>query len=187
MILGNLSFSCEKKILVRVADDYDFIALQLQVSGAPDPDTGMILNLIHIEEALAHLETFLGKMRFSTMKEALEGAYQQVEKLLAAYSVKAFEVAFAQPHVGVTYRFSGQQIKIELKKFMRYQDAFGYARVGFDFEGYAKLADRERRQDFWQMGMAESPAEALKGRFPLALWWEFANEITGELQKLERI
>jgi len=95
-------------------------------------------------------------------------------------------LAFYQPQFGIRYIYDGQDIQVELEKFMRYQNRFGNARVGFDFENFNKLPDRERRQDYWILGQADSPSLALKGKFPYGYFWEFVDIITNEIDRLER-
>lgn len=181
-----LKLSRSRPAMLKVAEDLDYIDLQIHVCGEPDETTGMVLNLIHLDENLNQIHNFIGQINFPTIREALLACFQEGQRLFKVYEIRSLMVSFYQPHLNVSYSYDGNKIAIELKKFMRYQDSFGYATVGFDFESFSKLNDRERRQDYWQMGMAESPVLALKGRFPLASYWTFSDQITQEVQRLER-
>jgi len=174
------------KTILRLADDIEFIVLEARLFGGISSDTGMILNLVHFDDVLSQLDQFLNQVNFPTLRDSILGAYLELKRLLTPYQYKKIVLAFYQPQFGVRYLYSGQNIQIELERFMRYQDRFGKAKVGFDFESFSKLPDRERRQDYWLLGQAGSPSLALKAKFPYAYLWQFTDLITNEIDRLER-
>jgi hypothetical protein len=174
------------KTTYRVADDTEYVVLEARLFGEIEADTGMILNLTHLDDVLSQLNHFLSQVSFPTLRDSILGAYLELKRLLTAYQYKKIVIAFHQPQFGVRYIYGGQDIHVELEKFMRYQNQFGIARVGFDFENFQKLPDRERRQDYWILGQADRPSLALKGKFPYGYLWEFTNLITNEIDRLER-
>jgi hypothetical protein len=181
-----LAFVRSLKTTFKVADDTEYVVLEARLFGEIESDTGMILNLTHFDDVLNQLNHFLSQVSFPTLRDSILGAYLELKRHLTPYQYKKVSLAFYQPQFGIRYVYGGQNIHIELEKFMRYQNRFGNARVGFDFENFNKLPDRERRQDYWILGQADSPSLALKGKFPYGYFWEFVDIITNEIDRLER-
>lgn len=181
-----VAFSRSLRTTYRVAEDTEYIVLEARLYGEISPETGMILNLAHFDDVLNHLNRFLAQVSFPTLRDSILGAYLELKRLLTPYAYTRLIVVFYQPQFGIRYLYGGQEIQIELEKFMRYQKRFGIARVGFDFDNFNKLHDRERRQDYWVLGQADSPSLALKGKFPYAYLWQFTDLITNEIDRLER-
>jgi hypothetical protein len=181
-----LAFVRSLKTIHRVAGDKEFMILEARLFGDISSDTGMILNLVHFDDVLNHLNQFLNQAIFPTLRDSLLGSYLELKRLLTPYQYKKIIVAFYQPQFDTRYLYDGQDIQIELERFMRYQDRFGTAKIGFDFESFNKLPDRERRQEYWILGQADSPSLALKGKFPTAYLWQFTDLITNEIDRLER-
>lgn len=182
----SIAFCRSRATKIKIAGDFEFIEIQLKINGQPDSESGMILNLVHVDETLDHLDKVLESGQISTLKDAVILVFEQAQIRLKTYLVNQFELVFKQPQFGYLFIYDGISFSIELQKYMRYQMQFGLARVRFSFDAFYKLSDRERRQDYWQFGMAESAVAALKGKFPYADRWDFCDEITQELQSLER-
>lgn len=183
----SVAFCRSRATKIKVAGDFEFIELQLKIRGQPNPETGMIINLIHVDETLDHLGRVLESGQISTIKDAVVLVFEQAQVRLKSYLINDFELVFKQPQFGYLFSYDGIAFSIELHKHMRYQMQFGQARVRFSFDAFYKLSDRERRQDYWQFGMADSAVEALKGKFPYADRWEFHDHLSQEIQSLERI
>jgi len=181
-----LAFVRSLKTTYRVAEDREFIILEARLFGDIAPDTGMVLNLTHFDDVLSDLNHFLNQVSFPTLRDSILGAYLELKRLLAPYPYKKIMIAFHQPQFDARYIYGGQEILIELEKFMRYQDRFGTALVAFDIDNFNKLPDRERRLDYWIFGQADSPSLALKGKFPYAYLWQFTDLITNEIDRVER-
>lgn len=182
-----LAFCRSRAAKIKVADDFEFIELQLKMRGPIDSESGMIINLVHVDETLDYLDKVLESGQSATLKDAIVLVFEQAQVRLKTYLIDDFELVLKQPQYGYLFIYDGIALSIELHKFMRYQSQFGQARVRFGFDAFYKLSDRERRQDHWHLGMANTPVEALKGKFPYADRWEFQDYLTHENQSLERL
>ena len=186
--MSRVRFFYKQWVRLKLVDDWDFAELGCQIEGAVDPLTGMILDLRLLQSLLTQMQNQGERANWGTLKEALEALYHTGQIYFKAYPhIQSFDLTYEQVAAGLKYIFNGQELQVEISKYMRYQDQFGRARIGFHFDSFLKLNDRERRQDLWQMGMAESPALSLKGKYPLALFWEFTHQLSGEIDYIERI
>jgi hypothetical protein len=170
----------------KVAQEIEYLELEVSLYGQVDSETGMILNLVHFDDVIKSLAEYLAQGDFPTVRDSLLGGYLELKRLLTPYFYDRLRLSFFQPQFGMRYFYGGQEIHIEIEKFMRYQNQFGLARVAFQFDHFAQLPDRERRQNYWSLGVAESPSLALKGKFPYAYLWEFKDFLSQEIYRLER-
>jgi len=183
---NEVTISSQTVAVFCISEQHDLYSLSLSFRGVPDQATGMVINLSVVEYWLKQIKILTESRGFDTLKKLFETIQDYLIGQAKGYSCQIESIEIGQPFTQVYFKYKQDKIFVTLVKNMRYQNQFGLAKVGFDYESYNKIPDRERRQDVWMLSMAENAALALKGRFPLALFCEFKDLVTGQLIRFER-
>ena len=171
-----------------LSKEWEWAHFVLHLKGDKDPVTGMILNLRIVDHTLERLAHMLEDHAepFSTVLDLMRQSFAFLSKELCAYPVSIYELELELPHLRSRYILTQKlQVFVEMFSFLRYRELWGEAVVRLSLQEFNRLRSAEWNSSAWYLSMAESPAGALRSKFPMAQRWGFRNIHTDQWEWLE--